>query len=121
MKTALGLLKPRVGQVLMDGEAVNQLSTAGLDMFHEYAFVTVRQFGATAELAASFVEWLAARADTDVGDAATRLRSAAETAKSLQFGLARIARGRTYDVATPLAAMADDWGTAISTLAACFA
>jgi hypothetical protein len=94
------------------------LATAGLDMFHEYAFVTLRQFGATAELAASFVEWLDRHAGNGVPEAAGRLRSASETAKALQFGLARVARGRVFDVVPSFEAMARDWDDAITSLAA---
>jgi hypothetical protein len=94
------------------------LATAGLDMFHEYAFVTLRQFGATAELAASFAEWLDRHAGNGVPEAAGRLRSASETAKALQFGLARVARGRVFDVVPSFEAMARDWDDAITSLAA---
>ena len=94
------------------------LSTAGIETFHEYAFGTCRQCGAAAELAASFVDWLAERGEHDDGDAAGHLRRVAETAKTLQFQLARAARGRPVDVDGPLTEMERDWDAAIGALVA---
>lgn len=86
------------------------LTSATPEAFHEWAFGTVRQCGASAELAAAFCEWIAE------AEAAARWASLAETAKSLQFLLARAARGRTVDLDTAFASMADDWQAAQSLL-----
>jgi hypothetical protein len=88
----------------------------GLDAFHQYAFVTVRQCGACAELAASYVEWLEASADLAPSKAAQSLHALADGAKSLQFGLARVARGRQYDIAPALAEMERSWDDAMAEL-----
>jgi hypothetical protein len=93
------------------------LASSGVDTFHEYAFGTCRQCGATAEVAASFVEWLVAHGEGELADAAERLRRVAETAKTLQFQLARAARGRPVDVDGPLTEMERDWDAAIGALA----
>jgi hypothetical protein len=89
-----------------------------LKVFHEYAFVTARQCGSTAELAASFVGWLDARDGGGLTESADAFRGLAETAKGLQFGLARQARGRAFDIAKPIAQMAEHYDTAMSQLVA---
>ncbi len=80
--------------------------------FHLFAFGTCRQCGANAELAASYLDWLA------LPEPAAHFRSLAEGAKALQFGLARLSRGRTVDVAPTLDTMADDWDHAMALLCA---
>jgi hypothetical protein len=97
------------------------LADQGLDVFHEYAFGTCRQCGATAELAASFVDWLGEHGEAGLGPVAEQLRSVATSAKSLQFGLARAVRGRDVDLGTPFATMERDWEDAIGALAARYA
>ena len=89
----------------------------GVDRFHEYAFGTCRQCGASAEMAASFVDWLTEHGEDGLTEPAARLRSVAEAAKSLQFGLARAARGRSVDLDGPFAQMERDWDEAIGALA----
>ena len=39
------------------------LRTEGLETFHQYAFATVRQFGAASELSGSLCGWLAERGE----------------------------------------------------------
>lgn len=92
---------------------MEDLRTAGSDYFHQYAFVTCRQAGATAELAADFVDWLAAHGDRPPEDIAPLFRSVAQAAKSLQFSLARAARGRRVDVCELLTGLLSDWGRAV--------
>ena len=94
------------------------LVAGGDEAFHPYAFATCRQCGATAELAASFVDWLGTHASVDLGDAAANLRVVAECAKSLQFILARLAHGRSVDPTGPLEEMERAWGAAIDALVA---
>src|SRR5439155_20341731 len=81
------------------------LADEGLDTFHDYAFGTCRQCGATAELAASFVDWLAAHGERGIDGVAARLRDVAQAAKTLQFNLARAARGRAVGLDSPLGAV----------------
>jgi hypothetical protein len=92
------------------------LAEQGLDAFHQYAFVTVRQCGACAELAASYVEWLEGAQGERPSGAAAAFQNVAETAKSLQFGLARIARGRQFDIGPALDDMASSWDQAMTEL-----
>lgn len=93
------------------------LTGAGTEVFHRWAFGTIRQFGATAELAGDFAEWLSPAAP-ELAKAAAALREAAETARTVQLVCARAARGRQVDVAGPLAAMADSWQAALDRIAA---
>jgi len=85
------------------------LATHGLDFFHVYSFAVLRQFGATAELAGDFADWAARRGETSLVDAGDEFRAASSAAKSLQFQLARAARGRRVDVDSPLTTMAERW------------
>lgn len=66
-----------------------------LDTFHRYAFGTVRQCGANAELAASFVEWLDGVRGWRCPDPASQLHTVATAMKSIEFALARAVRGRS--------------------------
>ncbi|MBB2890159.1 DUF1839 family protein [Flexivirga oryzae] len=85
------------------------------EKFHLWAFGTVRQCGACAETAASFLSWL-----TDHGGAAEAKEASrhwtnlAEQAKALQFALARAARGRQIDLSPIMQQMAEEWDSAQS-------
>ena len=92
------------------------LAGQDLEVFHRYAFGTCRQCGASAELAADFVDWLNAHDAPGTESAADSLRAVAEGAKSLQFSLARVVRGRSVDLAPVLDAMADRWDAAMTVL-----
>lgn len=91
------------------------LAEHDLDTFHRYAFGTCRQCGASAELAADFVEWLADNEGSE-SDAAKQLRQISEGAKALQFSLARAARGRKVDLDEVASAMETAWERAMSSL-----
>ena len=74
------------------------LKTGDMDLFHLYAFATVRQLGANAELAGSLCTWLAARGEpTEAASGAFNAISA--SAKTAQFKLARMIAGRSTDLA----------------------
>jgi hypothetical protein len=91
------------------------LAVSGPEIFHGYAFGTCRQFGAGAELAASLAAWL----EPHVGGldrAVDAFGSAAEAAKTLQFVLARRARGRSGDLDGPLSQMGAGWARGIEVL-----
>jgi hypothetical protein len=80
--------------------------------FHKYAFNTLRQLGANFELAGSHLDWL----DLDGGDAARKI---SETAKSVQFQIARAVTRRKFDpLATALDPAIEAWDTLMSSLAA---
>ncbi len=68
------------------------------------------------ELAAAYVDWLETRTGASFA-AAARLREASEGAKTLQFGLARIAAGRRFDLESVLEATAACWEEAMGRLA----
>jgi hypothetical protein len=95
------------------------------ETFHLYAFGTCRQCGAAAELAASFVDWLAAN-DPSAGTAgvedlvmvAESFRTVATTAKALQFALARASRGRKVDLDGLFDGLGLAYGAAMEGLAA---
>lgn len=92
------------------------LSTQDIEAFHLYAFGLCRQCGASTELAATFVDWLNEHDAPGTEGAAQSLRAVAEGAKSLQFALARVVRGRTVDLTGVLDGMAAHWQSAMDVL-----
>jgi hypothetical protein len=92
------------------------LARHDLDTFHQYAFGTCRQCGASAELAATFVRWLGDRDGGGLEPAAGALDRVATGAKNLQFALARVARGRKVDLDATLAEMEEAWGASMAAL-----
>jgi Domain of unknown function (DUF1839) len=101
------------------------LRSEGIETFHQYAFGTCRQCGASAELAASFVDWLAvhdpgapASGSQDLQDIAEAFETVAVTAKALQFSLARQSRGRSVDLHGPLTEMSGAYKKAMDGLVA---
>lgn len=123
-----------LGNYLLSQEP--ELVAGGMDYYHGLCFATTRQLGVTAMLAAEFCLWLAKENNragaalspsASVGNslpernsnAAVRnaelIRAADEftelsaRAKSLQFTLARVARGRGHVPADQLLAMAQLW------------
>src|SRR4029079_5480538 len=64
---------------------------ANPDLFHDYAFGTLRQLGAWAATAATFVRWLD---QPELGEAVTALEAISDSSKTCQFKLARAVAGR---------------------------
>jgi hypothetical protein len=93
------------------------IATQDMATFHRYAFGTCRQCGANAELAGAFVAWLDPRDGGGLGEIAERFETISDVAKSLQFSLARVPRGRIVDVGAPLEKMASAWDDAMDRLA----
>lgn len=96
--------------------ATDWLPNAGMGVFHQWAFATLRQCGATAELTGDLVRHL----DTEfvgAGEAREPFRDVAAGAKSVQFKMARAASGRKVDVAPALTAMAASWQTGMDIVA----
>ena len=87
------------------------------DLFHAYAFGSLRQCGAWASTAATFVRWLD---DPRVAPAAEHLDSISALAKTAQFKLARVLAGRTVDLDEQLSTMATHWQEAMSVVAAAY-
>ena len=92
------------------------LAKQDLETFHLYSFGMCRQCGATAELAADLVTWLNRRDRPGTESAATAFTGLATGAKSLQFALARVVRGRQVDLAGILGSMEEHWASAMDTL-----
>lgn len=93
---------------------------AGEDMpvFYKYAFATLRQCGACAEVASSFLNWLSDSA-TRYSTAASSFQEIASSAKAMQFKLARmVATRKSADVAPMLDRMESCWESAMAELAA---
>jgi len=92
------------------------LLAADIARFHAYSFANLRQYGACFELGETYLRWLAAHGSEGLEAAAAALRDIAETAKRLQFQLARsMARGKPLDL-TPVDAMAEQWDVAMTHL-----
>ena len=98
-------------------EAVAWLPGAGMETFHLWAFATLRQCGATAELAADLSRHLAAGPAPGAAEAVGPFLDVAAGAKAVQFKMARAARGRQVDVGEGLENMARSWATAMQTVA----
>lgn len=99
--------------------ALPWLTGGGLEPFHRWSFGVLRQCGASAELGADLSRYLGSRGVKGADSAAGPFQAVAETAKSVQFRLARAARGRAVTLDAELTAMADAWESAIQTLTDC--
>jgi hypothetical protein len=92
-----------------------------LARFNLYAFATLRQLGACAELGTAFALWLE-REGVAVEGAAAALDTVAGGAKTLLFKTARaVTARRPFDVAPATAAMATAWEAALGALDAAVA
>ena len=89
-----------------------------MSTFHLYAFATLRQCGAGAEVAATFLHWLGCHGHRGLEPAATAYQRVAASAKGMQFTLARAVTGRSVDFAPMFDAMERDWDQATAVLAA---
>lgn len=96
--------------------AAEWLPEAGVDTFHLWAFSSLRQCGATAELLADFAEGIEGTF-AGASAAAAPLREVASNAKAAQFKMARIANGRKGDAAPALSAMVTGWQEGFAALA----
>ena len=97
---------------------VSWLADQDLATFHLWAFGVLRQCGAGADLAADFVEWEAALDASEPAGSAGHFRAVATGAKTVQFQLARVVRGRAVDVRPTLEQMTQDWQRGIDIAAA---
>jgi Domain of unknown function (DUF1839) len=93
------------------------LRAAGLDTFHRWAFGTVRQCGANAELAASFARRLGALGVAGATEAAGSLDTVAVGMKAAEMALARGVRGRDVDVDAVFAPLSLRWSLGIEQVA----
>ncbi len=79
-----------------------------LPSFHAYAFATVRQLGAASELAADLFRF------THRDLVASQFLVAAQSCKTLQFKLARVAAGRSIDLSVAAKETTEHWMAAMS-------
>ena len=94
-----------------------QWMISGAASFHPYAFATLRQLGASCELAASLVMWLSEHGETGLSPAYAEYTALATAAKALLLKTARAANNKkTVDAAPLLEAMAASWTTATGCL-----
>jgi len=93
-------------------DAVTALPDQTPEYFHAFAFATLRQLGATAQLAAGCLRWIEPD-DDELATAAKGFESVSVAAKSLQFVLARASRGRQVALGAALDAVADTWQDAM--------
>lgn len=102
-------------------ELLGWVRAATPEQVHRFAFATVRECGACAEVAASYCRWLADRDPSlpGLGAAAEHFQLVAETAKSLPMRIARLARGRNSSLDDAFATMAEAWESAQRALDAC--
>jgi hypothetical protein len=92
------------------------LTREGLGFYHAWAFATVRQLGAAAELAQLHVEWLG---DAALAPAAASFASVSQSAKAFILKAARAVNARRALDAGPLFdEMAAAWRAGLDTLAA---
>lgn len=90
------------------------LRAQGLDAFHRYAFGSMRQCGANAELAAALVDQVVRWERPWAAPAVEHFAALAQAMKAIEFSLARAVRGRTCDVAALFAPAAAYWDLAYS-------
>lgn len=89
-----------------------------MSTFHLYAFATLRQCGAGAEVAATFLRWLGCHGHRGLEPAAAAYQRVSESAKGVQFTLARAVAGRSVEFSPMFDAMERDWDQATAVLAA---
>lgn len=92
------------------------LAGGTLEAFHNYAFVTFRQYGANYELASTYLRWLAEAGVEAAALPAERFAAISSLTKPMQMVLARsVSRGRPVDLG-PLDQMATLWDEAMGHL-----
>ena len=85
-----------------------------LASYHTWAFATLRQAGASFELCAVFLRWLAAQGQDDLEEVAQASDAIAQASRTLMLKVARAVNGkRPLDASEPLDAMANGWETVI--------
>jgi len=119
LKRQLGLLpdeNPFFKFKLKFEQDLQWLMEEELEMFHQYSFATLRQFGACFELATNYLQWLSEQGEQDLDEVQQNLKAISETAKVYQFQLARaVSRKKPLDL-TPIDNMAANWDTATQLL-----
>jgi Domain of unknown function (DUF1839) len=92
------------------------ITSEGLAFYHAWAFATVRQLGAAAELAQLHVEWLG---DDALAPAVASFATVSQGAKAFILKAARAVNAkRALDASPMLGELAAAWGAGLETLAA---
>jgi hypothetical protein len=92
------------------------LTNETLEVFHQYSFATLRQFGACYELSATYLQWLQTQNVQHLEEPIAVFSELSTGAKTLQFQLARaMARKKMLDLSV-LDHMANRWQTALTLL-----
>jgi hypothetical protein len=95
-------------------QQVEAVAERPFGFFHKYAFNTLRQFGANAELLSDHLVW---HSPEEFGAAAEHARRLSEAAKSVQFQLARaVTRKKFEPLLTALDPVADAWDAMMASL-----
>lgn len=87
-----------------------------LEVFHQYSFATLRQFGACYEMAALYLDWLTAHDVPDLAVPRDAFNQLSTGAKTLQFQLARSMMRQKPLSLTPVDDMAGTWQSAMTHL-----
>lgn len=78
---------------------IEWLKSQDLEVFHQYSFVTLRQFGACFELVSVYLNWLRSLGEKELDEAIDLYKQISELAKIYQFQLARVvSRGKSIDL-----------------------
>ena len=94
-----------------------ELQARGLPYYHAWAFATVRQLGAAAELMAMYLRWLAEPDAGQFAPAAAAYDTISSGAKAFILKAARAVNSKKpFDAAATMAEWADAWDAAIGNL-----
>jgi hypothetical protein len=89
---------------------VGWLQHEGLQLYHAYAFATLRQLGSAFELAAMYLEWLAGNGERGLDSARAAFLRISQAAKTLVLKTARAVSARKSENFGPvLEEMAEAW------------
>lgn len=93
------------------------LSSMPAEVFHQYAFSTLRQCGSCYELAGSYTRWLTEHGERGLEEATSAFEALGSGAKTLQFKAARaVMLQRSVDFAPLFEPMEVAWETAMRVL-----
>jgi hypothetical protein len=93
------------------------LQAAGLPEYHAWAFATTRQLGASMELLAAHLQWLAAGTDAGFDGPAKSFSQVSEAAKTFILKAARaVNTKKPMDTASMFDEMALNWERGVSAL-----
>ena len=95
---------------------IEWLISENMEVFHQYCFATLRQFGACYELAANYLKWLSDQGIDGLNEVSSNLRKISEAAKIYQFQLARAVSRKKPTDTTPIRNMGDLWQSSMDSL-----